>query len=135
MSQPPVAVIDIGSYWTRAGFASDNAPRAVIPSVVGKMKHPSIMVGFEAHLKDHYVGEEAKKKRGILLLKYPMEGGIVTNWDDIEKVMYVSLCVCVCVNWCGWWEAKSEKVPGSAPDAHPQEVAICMVYRVKASPN
>ena len=84
MSQPPVAVIDIGS---------DNAPRAVFPSVVGKIRHPSIMVGFEAHFKNHYVGEEAKKKRGILLLKYPMEGGIVTNWDDIEKVMCLSVFV------------------------------------------
>ena len=36
--------------------------------------------------KDHYVGPEAQNMRGILTLKYPMEHGIVTDWDDMEKV-------------------------------------------------
>merc|ERR1712097_164300 len=41
------------------------------------------LVGTE---KDFYVGEEAQQKRGILLLKYPLDHGIVNNWDDMEKV-------------------------------------------------
>merc|ERR1712226_1092264 len=36
--------------------------------------------------KDYYVGEEAQQKRGILLLKYPLEHGVITNWDDMEKI-------------------------------------------------
>ncbi len=43
------------------------------------------MVG--AGSKEAYVGDEAQQKRGVLKLKYPVEHGIVTNWDDMEKYL------------------------------------------------
>ena len=73
-------VVDNGSGMCKAGFAGDEAPRAVFPSIVGRPHHQGVSQ------QDLYIGDEAQSKRGILTLKYPIEHGIVTNWDDMEKV-------------------------------------------------
>jgi actin-related protein len=77
-------VFDNGSGMMKAGFAGDDAPRSVFPSVVGRPKHLEVMnTGSQ---QDSYVGDDAQIKRGILDVSYPIEHGIVTNWDDMEKI-------------------------------------------------
>ncbi|KAF7312743.1 hypothetical protein MIND_00289300 [Mycena indigotica] len=79
-------VLDNGSGMCKAGFAGDDAPRAVFPSIVGRPRQQGVMVGFGN--KDSYIGDEAQAKRGVLSLRYPIEHGIVTNWDDMEKIWH-----------------------------------------------
>jgi len=38
-------VIDNGSGMIKGGFAGDDAPRSVFPSVVGRPRYPGVMVG------------------------------------------------------------------------------------------
>jgi len=77
-------VIDNGSGMVKAGFAGDEAPRSVFPSIVGVPKYRICMN--ETYTKECYVGDEALSKKGILALKYPIEHGIITSWEDMEKI-------------------------------------------------
>jgi len=77
-------IIDNGSGRVKAGFSGEDAPRAVFPSVVGRHRHRAAMIGIAQ--KETYVGDEAQSKKGILKLEYPIAHGIVTNWDDMEKI-------------------------------------------------
>ncbi|CAH1955324.1 unnamed protein product [Acanthoscelides obtectus] len=77
-------VVDNGSGICKAGFAGDDNPRVLFPSIVGRPKHVGVLVGMGR--KDAYVGDEAQNRRGILALKYPVEHGVITNWDDMERM-------------------------------------------------
>ncbi|KAH3777959.1 actin-87E-like [Dreissena polymorpha] len=79
-------VIDNGSGMCKAGFAGDDAPRAVFPAITGRPRYDMVMAGMG--LKDTYIGDEAQNRRGILSLRYPVEHGVVTNWDDMEKIWH-----------------------------------------------
>jgi actin-related protein len=79
-------VIDNGTSLIKAGFANHDSPRVVFPSIIGRPKFPDIMVGMDR--KDVYLGDEAQSKRGVLTLKHPIERGIVTDWDGMEKIWH-----------------------------------------------
>uniref|UniRef100_A0A670IK78 Uncharacterized protein n=1 Tax=Podarcis muralis TaxID=64176 RepID=A0A670IK78_PODMU len=80
----PAVIIDNGSGLCKAGLSGEQAPRTVVATVVGYPKSQAIMFG--PVQRESYVGKEAQAKRGILAFKYPVEHGIVTSWDDMEKI-------------------------------------------------
>ncbi|XP_061135191.1 actin-like [Syngnathus typhle] len=78
-------VFDNGSGMSKVGFAGDYAPRFVFPTVVGYPKDSATATGSAP-----VVGSEAQTKREILNLKYPIQRGIITNCDDMEKIWHHS---------------------------------------------
>jgi len=77
-------VIDNGSGVIKAGMSGDNMPSVKFPSIVGRPRSEKQMIGVDT--KAEYIGDEAQKMRGVLNLRYPIESGIVTDWNDMEKV-------------------------------------------------
>ncbi|BGO94797.1 hypothetical protein NBRC10512_005383 [Rhodotorula toruloides] len=82
LNQP--IVIDQGSGTLKAGFAGSDHPSTYFPSYVGRPKHTRVMAG--AVEGDTFVGRKAQELRGLLRINYPMEHGIVTDWDDMERI-------------------------------------------------
>lgn len=77
-------VLDNGSGTIRAGFAGEDLPKCYFPSFVGRPKHLRVLAG--ALEGDVFIGPRAQELRGLLKIRYPLEHGIVTDWDDMEKI-------------------------------------------------
>ena len=80
----PNIIIDNGTGYCKAGFSGEEGPRAVFPACVGYPKYASGMVGGDKN--EFFVGADAEAKRGVLKLKYPIEHGVVNDWDNMEKI-------------------------------------------------
>eukprot|EP01084_Bolivina_argentea_P039937 73799_1 len=68
-------ILDNGSSLMKVGFASDDKPK-YIPSIVGRTDN----------IQNCYFGDDANAKRGIMRIRYPIENGIITNWDDMTQL-------------------------------------------------
>lgn len=51
---------------------------------MGRPKHVRIMAG--AVEGDNFIGRKAQELRGLLKIRYPIEHGIVTDWEDMERI-------------------------------------------------
>ena len=82
-------VVDNGSGTIKAGFGGHESPLAVFPSLVGRpnLSHAGILDVLR-HGDEVYIGDEAFARRGVLRLRYPVEHGVVTNWDDMERIWH-----------------------------------------------
>jgi len=79
-----VLVCDNGTGYVKVGWAGTNFPESVFPSMVGKPQLRAEMESLEStELKDVMCGDEADAVRFALDINYPVENGIVKNWDNM----------------------------------------------------
>lgn len=81
-----VVVCDNGTGFVKCGFAGANFPASIFPSMIGRPILRSEEKFENVQLKDIMVGDEAQKLRTMLQITYPLENGIVRNWDDMNHV-------------------------------------------------
>ena len=70
-------IIDNGSSNIRAGFTEDKAPRSVFPTVIST---------YSSRSRQLFFGVEVQKRGGSIAPKHPVQRGIITNWDLMEKL-------------------------------------------------
>ncbi|RKP11143.1 actin family [Thamnocephalis sphaerospora] len=86
MDASKTLVVDNGTGFAKVGYAGSNFPEYVFPSVVGRpILRAEEKIG-NVEVKDIMVGDEAAALRSILQMSYPMENGIVKNWEDMRHV-------------------------------------------------
>lgn len=78
-----IVVCDNGTGFVKCGFAGTNFPTHIFPSLVGRpiLRSKSKIGNIE--IKDLMIGDEASELRSMLEVSYPMDNGIVRNWEDM----------------------------------------------------
>ncbi|KAM9901211.1 hypothetical protein OXX79_004679 [Metschnikowia pulcherrima] len=91
MSSVPLgAVLDQGTGFVKIGRAGTNFPDYTFPSLVGRpilrAEERNALVPENIEIKDIMCGSEASEVRSLLQISYPMENGIIKNWEDMEHL-------------------------------------------------
>lgn len=79
-----VVVCDNGTGFVKCGFAGANFPEHIFPAMVGRPVLRAKAKEGSTVLKDIIIGQQAAELRHNLDIQYPMENGIVRNWDDMK---------------------------------------------------
>lgn len=85
MESSEAVMLDIGSYNIKAGYAGEDAPKVIIPTILGRPKFPGVLVGMDQ--KDYYVGHEAVSKKHLLNLSAPVMDGQITDYEELEHIL------------------------------------------------
>jgi actin-like protein 6A len=74
-------VFDIGSQWTRAGFAGEDVPKCHVPSHIGVKK-------IENSPTSYYIGNQALLyKQDFMDIEATHKDGVIENWDHYERLL------------------------------------------------
>ena len=88
MEQLPACVIDIGSGYTKLGYAGAERPQFLVPTVLAI--NDSVEAGGGGGPLDFCIGQEALEQRvrdPNYSLRYPVRQGRVEDWDLMEKFL------------------------------------------------
>jgi len=89
----PACVIDVGTGYTKMGYAGNKEPQFIMPSAIAVKE--TAKVGDEASRRltrgmedlDFYIGDEAMNIGNPYAVKYPVRHGLVEDWDLMEKFL------------------------------------------------
>jgi len=76
-------VCDNGTGFVKTGYAGDNFPSLIFPSMIGKPLMRAEEEFKNVELKDVMVGDECAKYRAMLETSYPVENGMVRDWEGM----------------------------------------------------
>lgn len=86
-------VLDNGSGNIQCGFSGMDSPIVSYSNIIGRPKYYKInYLPSDINIDDTFVGNEAQIRRGLLKLNYPINHGIVENWNDLELIWNQVLC-------------------------------------------
>jgi len=119
-----VIVCDNGTGFVKCGFAGANFPTAIFPSLVGRPILRYEQKIDDVVLKDVMVGDEAAKIRAMLEVSYPIDNGIVRNWEDMEHVWNYTFFEKMKIN------PKECKIMLTEPPMNPKKNRETMVQKI-----
>jgi len=85
MSRLPACVIDNGTGYTKIGYAGNNEPSYIVPSVICTTKTPAGQAAKGVEDLDFYIGDEAMANAKMYELSYPVRHGQIDNWTHMEQ--------------------------------------------------
>ena len=83
-SQASEDMISTGTRSCKVGYASSNFPEVDCPSLIGIPKYNGKISSELCNKDDIYIGTEALQRCPVLSLKYPIEQGVIVDWDEFE---------------------------------------------------
>lgn len=91
MDEGSPVLFDCGTSIVRAGFAGDDSPRCVFPTLVGKPLDLSKMPEYGE--KKFYVGREIQEISELWSIQRPIERGVITNFESMVSPFVVALLI------------------------------------------
>ena len=81
-------VIDNGTGYTKMGFAGNVEPQYIIPTVCASKADEGGVAGKRDGVEDldFYIGDSAFANSSTHQINYPIRGGLIDNWDNMERV-------------------------------------------------